>query len=58
MNKKPTTRVPVIVSASELKAIEEWRRQKQLPSRSEALRQLIALGLRNASNQHQHRPSG
>ena len=35
-----------MMSASELKEIDDWRRrQDELPSRSEAVRRLIALGL-------------
>ena len=50
-NEPKDQRIPVMMSASELKAIEDWRRrQEELPSRSEAVRQLIALGLANASN--------
>jgi hypothetical protein len=40
--------VPVMMSASELREINDWRRrQDELPSRSEAVRRLIALGLAN-----------
>jgi hypothetical protein len=52
-NDKPTSelkdqRVPVMMSASELKEIDDWRRrQDDLPSRSEAMRRLIALGIAN-----------
>jgi hypothetical protein len=43
------SRVPVMMSASELRAIEDWRRHRdELPSRSEAIRQLVQLGLANA----------
>ncbi len=40
-------RVPIMLTASELKAVESWRRSHEvMPSRSEACRQLILLGLR------------
>jgi len=45
-NEPKDQRVPVMMSASELKEIDDWRRrQDELPSRSEAVRRLIALGL-------------
>ena len=45
-------RVPVMMSASELKEIDDWRRrQDELSSRSEAVRQLIALGLEASAAQ-------
>jgi hypothetical protein len=40
-------RVPVMMSASEVKAVDAWRRsQESLPSRSEAVRRLVDLGLK------------
>ena len=40
-------RIPVMMSAEEVEAIDEWRRKHpELPSRSEAIRQLIAAGLK------------
>jgi metal-responsive CopG/Arc/MetJ family transcriptional regulator len=40
-------RIPVMMSADEVDAIDEWRRKHpDLPSRSEAIRQLLALGLK------------
>lgn len=39
-------RVPVMMSGSELKALDTWRReQEDLPSRGEAIRRLIERGL-------------
>jgi hypothetical protein len=44
-------RVPIMMSASELRQVDEWRRRhNELPSRSEAIRQLIALGLGQAES--------
>jgi metal-responsive CopG/Arc/MetJ family transcriptional regulator len=40
-------RIPVMMSAEEVEAIDEWRRKHpDLPSRSEAIRQLVQLGLK------------
>jgi hypothetical protein len=40
-------RIPVMMSAEEVEAIDEWRRKHpDLPSRSEAIRRLIELGLK------------
>lgn len=41
-----STRVHLMMTPSELLAIDEWRRQQpDLPSRAEAMRRLIQLGL-------------
>jgi hypothetical protein len=41
-------RIPVMMSAEEVEAIDEWRRKlpAPTPSRSEAIRQLVAAGLK------------
>ena len=40
-------RVPVMMTATEVAAIDAWRRkQEDLPSRSEAVRRLVELGLK------------
>ena len=40
-------RIPVMMGATEVAAIDEWRRrQADLPSRSEAIRRLVELGLK------------
>jgi hypothetical protein len=40
-------RIPVMMSADEVAMIDEWRRKHpDLPSRSEAIRQLVQLGLK------------
>ena len=40
-------RIPVMMAATEVGAIDEWRRkQDDLPSRSEAIRRLVELGLK------------
>ena len=39
-------RVPVMLSVSELRALDEWRRrQADMPSRSETVRRLLAAAL-------------
>ncbi|WP_125333987.1 hypothetical protein [Brucella anthropi] len=38
-------RLPFMVTASEAKAIDEWRYRKHIPSRAEAMRLLINRGL-------------
>jgi hypothetical protein len=41
-----STRVHIMMSQSELRAIDEWRRQQpDLPTRAAAFRRLIELGL-------------
>ena len=44
-----TERVPVILAADELAAIEEFRFQAQMPSRSAAVRELLRRGMARAS---------
>jgi hypothetical protein len=40
-------RVPVMMSTDDVEMIDAWRRKHpDLPSRSEAIRQLVALGLK------------
>jgi hypothetical protein len=44
---KKDQRIPVMMSADDVGAIDEWRRrQADLPSRSEAIRRLVQLGLK------------
>lgn len=42
-------RLPIMVTATEAKAIDDWRYEKRVPTRAEAIRQLIALGLKAKS---------
>ena len=40
-------RIPVMMAATDVAAIDAWRRkQDDLPSRSEAIRRLVELGLK------------
>jgi hypothetical protein len=44
---KKDQRIPVMMSTDEVAAIDEWRRHNaDLPSRSEAIRRLVELGLK------------
>ena len=40
-------RIPIMMSSDEVAAIDEWRRKTaDLPSRSEAIRRLVEIGLK------------
>ena len=46
-NELKDLRVPVMIAATEVAAIDAWRRkQEDLPSRSEAIRRFVELGLK------------
>ena len=46
-DEKKDLRIPVMMSASEVAAIDQWRRKHDdLPTRSEAIRRLVELGLK------------
>ena len=46
MDEHRSTRVHLMMSDSELRAVDDWRReQADLPSRAEAIRRLIQAGL-------------
>jgi hypothetical protein len=42
-------RIALVMTASELKALDDWRFAQRIASRGEALRQLVALGLELAA---------
>ena len=44
-------RIPFVMTASELKAVEDWRFARRISSRGEAIRQLVALGLKASEKQ-------
>jgi hypothetical protein len=47
MGEKKDQRIPVMMSTDEVDSIDSWRRrQEDLPSRSEAIRRLVELGLK------------
>lgn len=43
-------RVQLVISPSEIEALDEWRAKKRIWSRSEAIRQLIAEGVKRGEN--------
>jgi hypothetical protein len=45
-NEPKDQRVPVMMTASELKAVDDWSFARRIRSRGEAIRQLIDLGLK------------
>ena len=46
-------RVPLVMTASELKAVDDWSFERRSRSRSEAIRQLVALGLKASAEKQQ-----
>ncbi len=45
----PTERLHMVITADEIKAIEDWRYANRVPSRSEAVRRLIEIALKSES---------
>jgi len=45
LGESETERLHIKITADELKAIDDWRFENRMPSRSEAVRRLIQLGL-------------
>lgn len=45
---KKDQRVPIMMSAAELAAVDDWRFRNRVSSRGEAIRQLIHKGLASA----------
>jgi metal-responsive CopG/Arc/MetJ family transcriptional regulator len=43
---KKEQRIPVMMTAEEVKAVDDWRFANRIGSRSEAIRQLVTLGLK------------
>lgn len=43
---KKDVRVQLVISQSEMEALDEWRAKHKIWSRSEAIRQLIASGIK------------
>jgi hypothetical protein len=46
-------RVHLLMTASELKAIDDWSFAERIRSRGEAIRQLIALGLKTSAKKNE-----
>lgn len=44
-NGKRLTRLQIMVSAKELRALDDWRFQQKMPSRAAAVRELLSRGL-------------
>jgi metal-responsive CopG/Arc/MetJ family transcriptional regulator len=44
-------RLPLLLTEAELKAVDEWRFANKIPSRNEAVRMLIKLGLKTEAQQ-------
>lgn len=45
----PTERLHVKITADEIKAIDDWRHENRVPSKSEAVRRLIEIALKSES---------
>ena len=53
MDDAQSTPVMVRLSAAQVRAVDEWRRvQEDLPSRPEAIRRLVELGLKASEDGH------
>jgi len=49
MTDKKDQRIPIMMTAAEVQAVDDWQFSNRVRSRGEAIRQLIALGLGGAS---------
>lgn len=47
---KKTLRIQLVISQSEIDALDEWRAQHKIWSRSEAIRSLIERGIKHLPN--------
>ena len=52
---KRTNNVSIVLSDAELKALDDWAWERRIRSRSEAIRQLLQLGL-DAAEAHEAKP--
>jgi hypothetical protein len=43
---KKDQRIPIMMTAEEVKAVDDWRFERRISSRGEAIRQLIAMSLK------------
>jgi hypothetical protein len=50
-NEPKDVRLPLMVTRAEAAAIDEWRFANRIPTRAEAIRRIIALGLASHSGQ-------
>ena len=46
-------RVPVMMTASELKTVDDWSFGRRIRPRGEAIRQLVALGLKTSATENE-----
>ncbi|MDG4675828.1 hypothetical protein P9A16_32520 [Shinella sp. 838] len=46
-----TERVPMHMTKSEVAAVDDWRFARRIGSRSEAIRQLVSLGLNHSADE-------
>jgi hypothetical protein len=44
------TRLQIMLDENELKTVDDWRFKQRMPSRASAIRELLKLGLRVATN--------
>jgi metal-responsive CopG/Arc/MetJ family transcriptional regulator len=54
MSRTEDYRLQVVISAAELKAVDTFRFEKRLPSRTAAVRELLRLGLTSRSAKEHH----
>ena len=47
---KKDVRIQLVISPSEVEALDKWRAERRIWSRSEAIRQLIAQGVKEKPN--------
>ncbi|EKF40871.1 hypothetical protein NA8A_18307 [Nitratireductor indicus C115] len=47
LGNSPTERLQVKITADEINAIDDWRYENRVPSRSEAVRRLIEIALKS-----------
>ncbi len=46
LGESETKRLDMFITADELKAIDDWRFENRVPTRSEAIRRLIKVGMK------------
>jgi len=50
LGESPTTRMNLVITAVEIKAVDDWRFENRVPTRSEAIRRLIEIALKSEGN--------
>ena len=51
MEQPKNQRIALLLAEDEVKAVDEWRFANKIASRNEAIRQLVALGLKSAGKE-------